>query len=81
MGSSMNLRIITEKSCSWSRNRVSNKIDFKGIWPRNGHADSVGAREPMPELKPWFYLFIDFLINDFYFYILTYFFLIDMMID
>ena len=30
-----------EKSCSWSRNRVSFKIDFKAVWPRNGHAASV----------------------------------------
>ena len=33
-----------EKSCSWSRNRVSHKIDFKAQWPRNGHADSVGVK-------------------------------------
>ena len=32
-----------EKSCSWSRNRVSHKIDLKAVWPRNGHADSVGV--------------------------------------
>ena len=32
-----------EKSCSWSRNRYSQKIDFKAVWPRNGHADSVGV--------------------------------------
>ena len=32
-----------EKSRSWSRNRVSRKIDFKAQWLRNGHADSVGV--------------------------------------
>ena len=32
-----------EKSCSWSRNRVSPKIKFKAQWLRNGHADSVGV--------------------------------------
>ena len=32
-----------KKSCSWSRNRVSHKIDFKVQWMRNGHADSVGV--------------------------------------
>ena len=32
-----------EKSCSWFRNRVSHKIDFKAVWSRNGHADSVGV--------------------------------------
>ena len=33
-----------EKSCSWSRNRVSHKIDFKAQWPRNGHADCVEVK-------------------------------------
>ena len=33
-----------EKSCSWSKKRVSNKNDFKAQWPRNGHADSVGVK-------------------------------------
>ena len=33
-----------EKSCRWSRNRVSYKIDFKALWPRRGHADSVGVK-------------------------------------
>ena len=33
-----------EKSWSWSKNRVSHKIDFKTQWPRNGHADSVGVK-------------------------------------
>ena len=32
-----------EKSWSWSRNRVSHKIEFKAVRPRNGHAASVGA--------------------------------------
>ena len=31
-----------EKSCRWSRNKVSHKIDFKAQGPRNGNADSVG---------------------------------------
>ena len=35
-----------EKSCRWSRNKVSHKIDFKAQWPRNGHADSVGVKWP-----------------------------------
>ena len=34
-----------EKSCSWSRKRVSHKIDFKAVGPRNGHADSVGVND------------------------------------
>ena len=34
-----------EKSCSWTRNRVSHKIDFKAQRLRNGHADSVGVNE------------------------------------
>ena len=29
-----------EKLCSWTKNRVSHKIDFKAVWPRNGHAAS-----------------------------------------
>ena len=32
-----------EKSYSWSRNRVSRKIDFKVLWLRNSNADSVGV--------------------------------------
>ena len=32
-----------EKSSNWSRNKVSQKIDFKAVWPRDGHADSVGV--------------------------------------
>ena len=34
-----------EKLCSWSRNRVSHKIDFNAILPLNGHADSVGVHK------------------------------------
>ena len=34
-----------EKSCSLYRNRVSHRIDFRAVWPRNGHADSVGVKE------------------------------------
>ena len=33
-----------EKSCSWSRNTVFHRIGFKTVWPRNGHADSVGFK-------------------------------------
>ena len=33
-----------EKSCNLSRKRISHKIDFKVVWPRNGHAASVGAK-------------------------------------
>ena len=33
-----------EKLCSWFRNRVSHKIDFKAVWPSNGHAASVGVK-------------------------------------
>ena len=33
-----------EKSCKWSRNTASHKIDFKAVWPRNGHADSMGVK-------------------------------------
>ena len=33
-----------EKSCSFSRKRVSRKIDFKAQWLRNVHADSVGVK-------------------------------------
>ena len=38
-----------EKSWSWSRNKVSHKIDFKPVWPRNGHADSVGVKNGQNE--------------------------------
>ena len=40
-----------EKSCSWSRNRVYQKIDFKAVWPRNDHAASVGV-----DFDPLFHL-------------------------
>ena len=33
-----------EKSCTWSRKRVSYKIDFKAVWLRNGHAANVGVK-------------------------------------
>ena len=33
-----------EKLWSWSRNRVSQKIDFKSLLPRNGHAANVGIK-------------------------------------
>ena len=26
-----------------NKNRVSDEIDFKAVWPRNRHADSVGV--------------------------------------
>ena len=34
-----------EKSSSCSRNRVSLKIDFKAVWPSNGHAASMGVND------------------------------------
>ena len=34
-----------EKLCSWSRNSVSRKIDFKVQWLLNSHADSVGVKK------------------------------------
>ena len=37
-----------EKLYSWSRNRVSHKIDLKAVWPRNGHADSVEVNSFWP---------------------------------
>ena len=37
-----------EKSCSWSRNRISQIIDFEAVWLRNGHAASVrNCRQPI----------------------------------
>ena len=33
-----------EKSYSRSRKRVCHKIDFKAVWPHNGHAASVGVK-------------------------------------
>ena len=49
-----------EKSCSWSRNRVSHKIDFKALWPRNGKADSVGVKS---FLKNKFFHCVNFFLN------------------
>ena len=34
-----------EKSCSWSRNRVSHEIDFKAVSPHNGYAASLGVNK------------------------------------
>ena len=34
-----------EKSWSLSRKRVSHKIDFKAVWPRDDHAASVGVKK------------------------------------
>ena len=39
------LRDNNEKSCSWSRNKVSHKIDFKAVCPWNGHAANLGVKE------------------------------------
>ena len=39
-----------EKSCSWSRNRVSLTIDFKVQWLRKSCGDSVGVNQLM---KKW----------------------------
>ena len=48
-----------EKSSSLSRNRVSHKIDFKAIRPRNGYTDSVGVK-----VKPLvFYVFKKYILN------------------
>ena len=33
-----------EKSCRWSSNRVSHKINLKVQWPHNGDADSVEVK-------------------------------------
>ena len=46
-----------EKSCSWSRNRVSHKINFKPLWPRNGHAASIRVNHNM-NLKSWLFYHI-----------------------
>ena len=35
----------SEKSCSWSRNRISPEIESKAVFPRSGHADSVGVKK------------------------------------
>ena len=44
MGVKMNSRIITKNHETDPEIRVSHKIDFKAVWPRNGHADSVGVK-------------------------------------
>ena len=33
-----------EKLLSRSRNRAAHKLDFKGVWPRSGHAASMGVK-------------------------------------
>ena len=43
MGVKMNSRIITVHETD-PEIRVSHKIDFKAVWPHNGHADSVGVK-------------------------------------
>ena len=40
MDKKINLRKITKKG-----RRVSHKIDYKAVWPRNGHAASVGVNQ------------------------------------
>ena len=40
----MNSRIITKNHETYPEIRVSHKIDFKAVWPRNGHAASLGVR-------------------------------------
>ena len=39
----MNLRIITKSHAGDPEKGVSQKIDFKAVWPRNGHAASLGV--------------------------------------
>ena len=39
----MNLRIITKNHAADPEKRFSHKIDFEALWPRNGHAASVGV--------------------------------------
>ena len=41
----------SEKSCRLSWNRVSHKIDYKVVWPLNGHADSLGVSDWAPIKK------------------------------
>ena len=45
MGVRMNLRIITENNNADPEIGFLTKTDFKAVWPRNGHAASVGAKE------------------------------------
>ena len=33
-----------KKSCNCFKKKVSQKIDFEAVWPRNGHIDSVGVK-------------------------------------
>ena len=47
-----------EKSWSWSRYRVSNKIDLKAVWPRNGHAAIVGVKKKQVSAAYLKFLFI-----------------------
>ena len=47
-----------EKSCSWSRNRVSPKIDFEAQWLHNGHADSVGVKKTFQQFDIFISKFI-----------------------
>ena len=42
MGVKMNLRIITKNHSAAPEKAFSHK-DFKAVWPRNGHTDSVGV--------------------------------------
>ena len=40
-----------EISCSWSRNTVSHKIDFKAVWLRNGHTARMGVKKYLNKFK------------------------------
>ena len=42
MGVKMNSRIITKNHAADPEIR----FDFKVVWPRNGHGDSVGVNDP-----------------------------------
>ena len=44
MGVKINFRIITKNRASDPKNRVSDKIDFKAVWPRSDHADNGGVK-------------------------------------
>ena len=50
------------EKCSLSRNRVSHKIDFIDIWPRNGHATSVGVKLRLKTDSPFLYTWIEMLL-------------------
>ena len=43
-----------EKSCSWFRSIVSHKIDFKAVFPRIGHVDSLGVNFNNPYFSKCF---------------------------